>query len=269
MKELINSERKEKLIEVPPVVIKIGGNSLVQENTVLEDIVRLHKDGNPLIIVHGGGPAIDKALQARNINPRRKDGVRITDEETLKTVAEVSQHINKLIELTLIQKGINAVGTNRNGNKLLRAVKANHDLGFVGQISEVNKNSLQRLLAEGMVPVISPIVSSENNNSEVLNVNSDTVAGRIAASFPRSSLIMLSDVPGVKIGENFIKTINKNVYDKRKKTNDIRGGMIPKIDACFDALENGSFPRIINPKIPHSILIALKQPSFGTRFSIK
>lgn len=266
MKELINSERKEKLIEVPPVVIKIGGNSLVQENTVLEDIVRLHKDGTPLIIVHGGGPAIDKALKTKDINPRRKNGIRITDRRTLETVIEVTDNINKFITIFLLGNGVNAVGTDSKNRKLLKAVKANYDLGFVGQISQVDKASIENLLSQGQVPVISPIILSEEKNSEFLNVNSDTVAGRIAANFSGSRLLIISDVTGIMMGKKVAETLDENTYQRCKETGVIRAGMIPKVEACFDALRHGSSPRIIFGGAPHSILIALENPNFGTSF---
>ncbi len=248
------------------VVVKYGGNAMLNEElkqAVMEDIVLLNTIGIKVVLVHGGGPEINHMLERVGKESRFVDGLRYTDEETMEIVQMVlTGKLNKDIVGILLQKGGKAVGLSGVDSGLLRAVKTEKDLGFVGDVTEVNPEILNSLLDEGFIPVVSTVALGEQGDTARYNINADTAAAKIAVSLKAEKFVQLTNVPGVlrKIDDpsSLIKRIAREAIPSMKATGVIAGGMIPKIDCCLDAV-NGGVPRahIIDGRVPHSLLIEM------------
>jgi len=191
------------------------------------------------------------------------DGLRYTDAETMEIVQMVlSGKLNKDIVGILLQKGGRAVGLSGVDAGLLRAKKLEKDLGFVGEVTDVNPQILISLLNEGFIPVVSTVALGEQGDSSRYNINADTAAAKIAVALKAEKFVQLTNVPGILRNLNdpstLIKRIEKSAIGSLKATGIIAGGMIPKIDCCLTALEGG-VPRthIIDGRVPHSLLIEM------------
>ena len=253
-------------------VIKYGGHAMENQQlkySFAEDITLLKYVGINPIIVHGGGPQINDFLERLNIESQFKEGMRVTDSNVMEIVEmTLSGKINKEIVSLINKAGGKAVGIsgrdsnllkakklyveskNRNGEKLL------HDIGFVGEVEEVNVDFLNNL-SENYIPVIAPIGIDCNSNT--YNINADTAAGSIAGSLQAEKLLLLTDVDGVKDSNgNRISTIYKQTAEQLKEEGTLKGGMIPKIDCAIKAVENGvKKAHIIDGRIKHSILLEI------------
>jgi len=191
------------------------------------------------------------------------DGLRYTDAETMEIVQMVlTGKLNKEIVGILLQKGGRAVGLSGVDSGLLRAVKTEKDLGFVGEVTHVNPEILSSLLAEDFIPVVSTVALGEQGDNSRYNINADTAAAKIAVALRAEKFVQLTNVPGVLRDVNdpstLIKRIEKTAIGSLKATGIISSGMIPKIDCCLTALEGG-VPRthIIDGRVPHSLLIEM------------
>lgn len=248
------------------VVVKYGGNAMLNEElkqAVMEDIVLLNTIGVKVVLVHGGGPEINHMLERVGKESRFVDGLRYTDEETMEIVQMVlTGKLNKDIVGILLQKGGKAVGLSGVDSGLLRAVRTEKDLGFVGEVTEVHPEILSSLLDEGFIPVVSTVALGEQGDDARYNINADTAAAKIAIALKAEKFVQLTNVPGVlrKIDEpdTLIKRIAREAVPSMKATGVIAGGMIPKIDCCLDAV-TGGVPRahIIDGRVPHSLLIEM------------
>lgn len=248
------------------VVVKYGGNAMLNEElkaAVMEDIVLLSTIGVKVVLVHGGGPEINKMLEKVGKESKFIDGLRYTDAETMEIVQMVlTGKLNKEIVGLLLQKGGKAVGLSGVDSGLLRAKKSQKDLGFVGEVTEVNPSIITSLLDEGFIPVVSTVALGEDGDSSTYNINADTAAAKIAAALKAEKFVQLTNVPGVlrKLDDpsSLIKRIEKSAIGSLKATGIISSGMIPKIDCCLTALEGG-VPRthIIDGRVPHSLLIEM------------
>ena len=248
------------------VVVKYGGNAMLNEElkaAVMEDIVRVSTIGGKVVLVHGGGPEINKMLEKVGKESKFIDGLRYTDAETMEIVQMVlTGKLNKEIVGLLLQKGGKAVGLSGVDSGLLRAKKTQKDLGFVGEVTEVNPSIITSLLDEGFIPVVSTVALGEDGDSSTYNINADTAAAKIAAALKAEKFVQLTNVPGVlrKLDDpsSLIKRIEKSAIGSLKATGIISSGMIPKIDCCLTALEGG-VPRthIIDGRVPHSLLIEM------------
>ena len=248
------------------VVVKYGGNAMLNEElkaAVMEDIVLLSTIGVKVVLVHGGGPEINKMLEKVGKESKFIDGLRYTDAETMEIVQMVlTGKLNKEIVGLLLQKGGKAVGLSGVDSGLLRAKKSQKDLGFVGDVTEVNPSIITSLLDEGFIPVVSTVALGEDGDSSTYNINADTAAAKIAAALQAEKFVQLTNVPGVlrKLDDpsSLIKRIEKSAIGSLKATGIISSGMIPKIDCCLTALEGG-VPRthIIDGRVPHSLLIEM------------
>ena len=248
------------------VVVKYGGNAMLNEElkaAVMEDIVLLSTIGVKVVLVHGGGPEINKMLEKVGKESKFIDGLRYTDAETMEIVQMVlTGKLNKEIVGLLLQKGGKAVGLSGVDSGLLRAKKTQKDLGFVGEVTEVNPSIITSLLDEGFIPVVSTVALGEDGDSSTYNINADTAAAKIAAALKAEKFVQLTNVPGVlrKLDDpsSLIKRIEKSAIGSLKATGIISSGMIPKIDCCLTALEGG-VPRthIIDGRVPHSLLIEM------------
>ncbi|CZE48435.1 acetylglutamate kinase [Campylobacter geochelonis] len=243
-------------------VIKYGGAAQTQEslkNDFARDIVLLHMVGIKVIVVHGGGKKINQTLQNLNMQSEFIDGLRVTTKEMIEVVEMVlCGLVNKEISGLLNQNGAPAVGISGKDGDLLKA-KSLQDgkYGFVGEITQVNTKLIYDILESGYVPVIAPLASDENSQS--YNINADLCASSVATALKADKIIFLTDIDGVldKDG-NLISKLDKKLIDELKDNGTISGGMIPKLDACLECIENGvKNTHIINGKIPHSILLEL------------
>ena len=251
------------------IVVKYGGNAMINEelkNSVMEDLTLLKYIGLNPILVHGGGPDISAALKSYNIESKFINGLRVTDEETVKVAQMVLVgKTNKEIVSLLNKKGGNALGIcGIDGNlikckKLLTEVDGEQtDIGYVGDIVEINNKVLEYIIKDEFIPVVAPIGVGEDGES--YNINADTVAGALAASLNAEKLIMLTDVEGIKQGADgeLLYYTNKAEILDLIDNEVITGGMIPKVLGCLEALDNGvNSVHIIDGRVPHCLLLEI------------
>lgn len=258
------------------IVIKFGGHAVVQEDVlkkIVKDVVLLKYVGMKPVIVHGGGPEISRVMEEMGIKPKIVDGLRVTDEKTIEVARMVLiGNVGTKIVSMIGQQDTKAIGLSGKDGKLFTAkrkgtkkvtVKGEEreiDLGFVGEIEEINPEMIEIVTEKDLIPVISPIGIDKDGNS--LNVNADTVAGEMAQELNAQKLIMMTNVPGVlkdPDDENsLLSEISTSKAEKMIENNAIRGGMIPKVEACLDASENGVKEcHIVNAKKDHSLLLEI------------
>lgn len=250
------------------VVIKYGGNAMINEelkNSVIEDIILLKFIGLNPIVVHGGGPDISKALSEKGVKSQFINGLRVTDEETVKVAQEVLiGKTNKEIVALINKHGGRAVGISGIDASFIECEKQKTivdgeevDIGFVGKIKKVKRCVLDLLYKDQWIPVIAPIGTDSDGNS--YNVNADTVAAAVAAAVQAEKLILLTDVEGIKDknGEIVYEAMPQDIDDM---INDgtINGGMIPKVQGCIEAIRDGvKGVHIIDGRIPHCLLLEI------------
>lgn len=234
-KREIGSPEQDKIFR--PTVIKIGGSTVAERENTVRDIAFLYHSGIPVLVVHGGGIEIDQALEKRNIVPKKIGGERATDALTLETVISVLDGINAQIVEQLSMLNVPAKGYN-SSSKLLQGFVENPTLGFVGEITKIEKDMLNRKIIEKVVSIISPIAVTQDS-SQLLNVNADIVAGEIASS-SGFNLILLTDVVGVlDTNGNLISELSHEDYQKLQQVGGITKGMKPKLKASFAAAKFG------------------------------
>ena len=248
------------------VVVKYGGNAMLNEElkqAVMEDIVLLNTIGIKVVLVHGGGPEINHMLERVGKESKFVDGLRYTDAETMEIVQMVlTGKLNKDIVGILLHKGGKAIGLSGVDSGLLRAKKTDKDLGFVGEVTEVNPDILTTLLDQNFIPVVSTVALGEDGDQARYNINADTAAAKIAVALKAEKFVQLTNVPGIlrniEDPTTLIKRIERTAIGYLKATGVIAGGMIPKIECCETAL-NGGVPRthIIDGRVPHSLLIEM------------
>jgi acetylglutamate kinase len=251
------------------VVIKYGGSTIGGEDeidTVLKDIVFMEIVGINPVIVHGGGPAISRRLLELGLETRKVNGLRVTDEATMKVVEEVLfGEVNAQIVATITQLGGNAVGISAKEagvmhvrKHLVQTPDGPVDIGFVGDAESIDPAPLLNLIDAGMIPVLAPIGRGESGESS--HVNADTAAGEIAAALRSEKLVFLTDVKGIlrvpdDVG-SLLSTVRVTEVDKLIDAGIISGGMIPKVGACVRSVKAGvRKTHIIDGRIPHSLLL--------------
>lgn len=246
------------------VVVKYGGNAMTNETlkqAVMQDIVLLSLVGIKVVLVHGGGPEINAMLKKINKQSEFVNGLRYTDEETIDIVQMVlAGKVNKDLVQLLQRAGGKAMGLCGLDGDLIKAKQLNPDLGFVGDITEIDPDPINTALNNGYIPVISTVASGKNG--EVFNINADTAAARIAAEMGAANLILLTDIKGLLEDKDddstLIRVVGVSEVPYLKNQGIISGGMIPKIDCCVEAVRRGvKKTNIIDGRIPHSILIEL------------
>ena len=260
---------KEKII-----VIKYGGNAMIDEHLkqlVMEDVVMLNSLGMKVVLVHGGGPEISSMLKKVGKESKFVGGLRVTDEETIDIVTQVlAGKVNKNLVKQLNMAGGNAIGISGLDSGLIIADKLNKDLGFVGNIVDINPDVILDLLDMGYIPVVSTI--GYDNDGNVYNINADTAAARIAGALNAEKFIAMTDIKGVLKDKNddstLMKYINVSEIKSLASSGIIDGGMIPKVECCVEAIRRGvKYVVIIDGRIPHSILIEmLTDDGAGTEF---
>ena len=242
------------------IVIKCGGSVLVDKylfNNFINDISILNKLGFIPIIIHGGGKRISIKLNKEGIKSNFINGLRVTNEKSIKIVEEVLNIFNKEITDALRNNGCDSQGITNTQNNILTVEQENHELGFVGTPKEVNQMIIEQIVKEKKVPVIAPLGLDKNN--QVFNINADTAAGSIAKKLIARRLIIMSDVEGVlDNNKKLISEINNDKINELIKNKTISGGMIPKIKNCLDVANNGvKGVCIIDGRLNHSILFEL------------
>lgn len=249
------------------VVVKIGGSTLGAHDTTLADVAALRREGVPVVVVHGGGPEITRWLEIHRVRSHFVEGLRATDAPALEiVVAVLAGLINTQLVAQLAGLGARALGLSGADGALLQAEVEDPALGFVGTLREIDVSLLQTVLAAGLVPVIAPVaIQLGEGTAQLLNVNADTVAGEIAAALPGSKLVFLTDVAGVLGGEGtLVRRLTPEESTRLRRTGVLKGGMIPKIDACLRAAAAGSRPVIVDGRQEHALTAAIGPEPAGT-----
>ncbi len=255
-------------------VIKYGGAAMVNEklkNAFAQDVVLLNLIGLKPVIVHGGGPAINKVMAQMGKKPIFIHGQRFTDKDTIDIVEMVlGGLINKEIVSLINRHGGRAIGVSGKDGGVIKAKKKVVrkvspetgepeiiDLGLVGEVEKINSQILRSMEKDGFISVIAPIGAGHKNAT--LNINADLVAGAIAASLKAEKLILLTDVEGIKDKNNkLISALDKKKIKALIAQNVISGGMLPKIEACTEALKGGvRKTHIIDGRVPHALLLEI------------
>lgn len=280
-----NSVRSKVLIDALPyiqdytdkiVVIKYGGNAMTNQalkDAVMSDIVLLSLVGIKVVLVHGGGPEINEMLGKVGIESRFIGGLRYTDKDTVDIVKMVlAGKVNKELVSLLEQNKGKAIGMCGIDGGMIKAKKleGDVDLGFVGEITEINTKPITDALDMGYVPVIATVATGDDG--QTYNINADTAAASIASELGAENLILMTDIVGLLEDKNddstLIPTVNVSEVAYLKKEGIISGGMIPKIDCCVEAVRRGVKKTcIIDGRLPHSILVELlTSEGIGTQF---
>ena len=258
-----SSEEVEKYIKKyskEKIVIKCGGKVLLDQsllNNLIEDIVILKKLGLTPILVHGGGLGIKKKLDEQNIKSKFVMGLRVTDEKMVKIVENVMTEFNKEVVNALEKKSCKAQSITIKKNNIIYVEQQNKELGFVGKPTRVDTKLLKEIIKDDYIPVIIPMGLDEKGNA--YNINADTAAGAIARSIRSRRLILLTDIDGVLDDkEKLIPEISTMEAKELINKETIHGGMIPKIETCINAINNGVRAVVIlDGRRPRSILFEL------------
>lgn len=209
------------------------------------DVASLAADGDQVVVIHGGGPQIGGLLGRLGIESRFVDGLRVTDDATMQAVEMVlAGEVNKAVVAHLAAHGVRAAGISGRDGRLLQAAVRSEALGRVGDVTVVDPSLVRCLLAGGFVPVIAPVASAADLSP--LNVNADTAAGAIAGALRADCFVLVSDVPGVLDGEGrILPDMDRKTAMAMRDDGTVHGGMIPKLEACFNALDSGCATALI------------------------
>ena len=269
-------EKAKVLIEALPyikefygktIVIKYGGSAMLNEDlkqALIQDIILLKLVGICPVIVHGGGPEINKMLKEVGKNPEFINGLRVTDEKTIEVTEMVlAGKVNKNIVSHIQDQGVDAVGICGKDGNILESEKIyadGNDIGFVGKIKKVNINLIDTLIKNDFIPVIAPIGTDKCGNT--YNINADYAAVSIASAINAQKLVFLTDIEGVLRDINnkssLISTLKLKEISALIKDGTITGGMIPKVECCKKAVENGvKTVHILDGRLEHSLLLEI------------
>ena len=257
------------------IVVKYGGAAMTEsflKESFARDIALMKLVGMKPVIVHGGGPQIGEELKKAGVTSEFINGQRITTKSTMKVVKKVlGKNINKEIIKLLKKHGGHGLSFNHEEFKIIKASKKHNkdvDLGYVGNVSRILKTPLQKALRSDYIPVIAPI--GLNRKNDFLNINADSVAGKVAEALRAEKLILLTDVKGIGDSKNnLISKISLRKGQKLLKEDFIKGGMTPKLSAALEAKKNGvKSSHIIDGRVPHAVLLeVLTEEGVGTMIS--
>ena len=266
------AKKVETLMEAMPylekyqgkvIVIKYGGNAMINDelkDAVLHDVVMLKLLGLKPVLSHGGGPGINKMLEKLNIPVQFINGLRYTSEDIMRVVEMVLVgQVNTELVGRINQIGGKAVGLSGVSGDIYHCHKRSEELGFVGDIDYVNADAINAMLDAGFIPVIAPVGTDGQGNT--YNINGDTAAGKLASALGAEKLVILTDIEGlcndIKV-RDVISYLNIQDVKALKDKGTIAGGMIPKVDCCVEAIEEGvTSVHIIDGRKPHSVLRGL------------
>jgi|TARA_Y100000817_G_scaffold306956_1_gene292771 acetylglutamate kinase len=239
------------------IVIKYGGNVLIDRkifNNFIEDIAVLNKLGLSIIVVHGGGPRIERELKKANIQTNFINGLRVTDKKVIKIVEEVLIDFNNDIVTSLNKKGSKAISINTKSNNVINVIPDKQELGFVGIPDKINTDFIKEKVNQNQIPIVAPLGLGQNN--QTYNINGDTAASAIAKKLKSRRLLLMTNVEGVYDDrKSLISEIKPYDMENLVNLKIVQGGMLPKIKNCIDAVENGVRGVVIlDGRKPHSIL---------------
>ncbi|MCP4251951.1 MAG: acetylglutamate kinase [Candidatus Scalindua sp.] len=255
------------------VVVKFGGSAMVDKDTfqsVLQDMVFMKSIGMRPVIVHGGGPFISSEMEKRGKKPLFVNGYRVTDKETLEIAIDVlTNQIGKRIVDQIEEMGAKGVCVRNGDDSPIKGRKlisesddgsSAEDLGYVGEITEIEYDSFVSLFENGQIPIVSPI--AKGTDGEDYNVNADNVASFVAGALKAEKLVFISNTHGISTDpsdpESFTSTLHEDEVNKLIKSGVISGGMLPKANACISAMRVGvKKAHIIDGHIPHSLLLEI------------
>lgn len=280
---ICNADRAEVLVQALPyiqqysgkiVVIKYGGNAMLNkelQDSVMRDIVLMSLVGIKVVLVHGGGPEITSLLDKMGKKTKFVDGLRVTDEETVQVAqmvlaGKISKNLVNLLETV----GGKAMGLSGVDGHMIKAEKKDERLGFVGNITGINAEPILDVLEKGYIPVVSTVGCDDEGN--IYNINADTAAAKIAGELKAESLIALTDICGILKDENdrttLISQITTNKAVELIDNGIVKGGMIPKVECCVNAIKWGvQKVFILDGTIPHAILMeTFTNEGVGTMF---
>lgn len=256
------------------VVVKYGGNAMVNEKlkkAVMYDLVLLTTVGIKVVLVHGGGPDINRVLDKMNIESKFVDGLRVTDKDTVDVVQMVlAGKVNKDLVCQIGNVGGHAIGLSGMDGNMIKCKPLDDTHGYVGEIVEMNMDVVNEVLNNSWIPVVSTIGYDENGNC--YNINADTVAAAIAGELKAEALVSMTDIVGLLRDKDDDSTLIQKVFISETPAliaeGIISGGMIPKIDSMTQAIRNGCQKAfIIDGRVPHSILMELlTDEGMGTMF---
>ena len=268
-------DKAQTLIEALPyiqrynrkvIIVKYGGSAMVDQElkmNVIKDVVLLKLVGFKPIIVHGGGKEISRMVGRMGMEPRFVNGLRVTDGETLEVAEMVLNKVNKELVALVESLGIKAVGISGKDGRLLGVEKKladGEDIGFVGNVTEVRPNILQDLLERDFLPIVCPI--GLDQDFQTYNINADDAACAIAEAMKAEKLAFLTDIEGVmrdpKDSDSLISELTVEESRELIRNGNVGGGMIPKLQNCINAVENGvNRVHILDGRIPHSLLLEI------------
>ena len=242
------------------IVIKYGGNVFIDRNifnNFITDISILNKLGISIVIIHGGGPRINRELDKSNIQSKFIRGLRVTDKNMIKIVESVLIEFNDDIVNSLKEIGSEAISIHTKKNNIIEVSQESPELGYVGIPQKINNSILEDILKQKKIPIISPLGLGSNN--QAFNINGDTAAGAVAKSLKSRRLLLMTNVEGVlDKDKKLIEEISSTEVLEMIKDETISGGMIPKINTCLDAVNNGvTAVGIIDGRKQHSILFEI------------
>ncbi len=242
------------------IVIKYGGNVFIDRNifnNFITDISILNKLGISIVVIHGGGPRINRELDKSNIQSKFIRGLRVTDKNMIKIVESVLIEFNDDIVNSLKEIGSEAISIHTKKNNIIEVSQESPELGYVGIPQKINNSILEDILKQKKIPIISPLGLGSNN--QAFNINGDTAAGAVAKSLKSRRLLLMTNVEGVlDKDKKLIEEISSTEVLEMIKDETISGGMIPKINTCLDAVNNGvTAVGIIDGRKKHSILFEI------------
>lgn len=258
------------------IVVKVGGSTLKTEEAMinlLAEVAILSESGAKIVLVHGGGPAISEAINASGEKPRFVEGLRVTDDKVLSIARSVLDDLNGTIVKHLNKIGVAAVSINSTTGGTLTAAKkiincssgARLDIGWVGEISDVNGELLKSLLSEGSLPVVASL--AHDIDGQLYNVNADNVAMAVAVALSADKLVYITDVPGILMDKDFVlPKVSIDEIGLLIESGIIRGGMIPKVRNCISGIKKGIGAIVIGSADKDGDLVSaiMKPGSAGT-----
>lgn len=247
------------------LVIKYGGSAMKDDALkakVISDIVFMACVGIRPVVVHGGGPEINSWLTKMGIEPQFRNGLRVTDAETMDVVEMVLVgRVNKELASLINRAGGSAVGIcGKDANLITARPEGSSDIGFVGEVTSINASLISTLVENGYIPIVSSVATDENG--QAYNINADTVAGEIAAALGAEKLILLTDTAGILEDyhdpSTLIEKLDINQARELVKSGVVSGGMIPKVSCCVRSLAQGvRTAHIIDGRVPHALLLEI------------
>lgn len=244
------------------VVVKYGGNAVTDDESLrqfADDIVLMRSVGMRPVVVHGGGPQIGDLMNRLGKEPEFRDGLRVTDADTLDIARMVLVgKVNRDIVSSINVHGPLSVGLSGEDAGLITATARSPELGFVGDVEDVNADILHRLLQQELIPVVATIGS--DTEGQAYNINADTAAGALAESLKAEKLVYLTNIEGVRRdvtdASSLLTTVTADELDALLRSGALEGGMIPKIESCVHAVRNGvGRAHILDGRVPHALLL--------------